>query len=120
MTSGWVSIVNCDPERAIEMIKRARRLHPFMGGWELWTLGQAFLDAKRYQEALESFAKVMNPPTDMFLEKAICHAYLGQEDDSRRSLGKYVELARAELAAFPEDPAAWRDFFLRYYTRRRR
>ena len=31
MTSGWVSIVNCDPERAIEMIKRARRLNPFMG-----------------------------------------------------------------------------------------
>ena len=58
MTSGWVSIVNCDPERAIEMIKRARRLNPFMGGWGLWTLGQAYLDAKRYQDALDSFAKV--------------------------------------------------------------
>jgi adenylate cyclase len=57
MTSGWVSIVNCDSERAIEMIKRARRLNPLMGGWELWTLGQAYLDANRYQDALDAFAK---------------------------------------------------------------
>jgi adenylate cyclase len=121
MTGAWASVINCNPERAIEMIKRARRLNPFMGGWELWTLGQAYLDAKRYQEALDAFAKVMNPPTDMFLERAICHAYLGQEDDAHRSLSKYLERARDELAAFPgEDSAAWHAFFLRYYTRRRR
>jgi TolB-like protein len=121
MTSAWVSIVNCDPERAIERIKRARRLHPFMGGWELWTLGQAYLDAKRYQDALESFAKVTDPPTDMFLERAICHAYLGQKDDACGNLRKYVERAQEEFSAFPaEDPVAWRAFFLRYHTRRRR
>jgi adenylate cyclase len=121
MTSGWVSVVNCDPERAIEMIKRARRLNPFMGGWELWTLGQAYLDAKRYQDALESFAKVTNPPTDMFLEGAICHAYLGHEDDARRNLRKYLERAQEELSSFPgEDPVAWRAFLLRYSKRRRR
>src|SRR5262245_41343997 len=121
MTSGWVSIVNCDPERAIEMIKRDRRLHPFMGGWELWTLGQAYLDAKRYQDALDSFAKVTDPPTGMFLERAICHAYLGQEDEARGNLRKYLEHAREEFSSFPaEDPVAWRAFFLRYHTRRRR
>lgn len=121
LTGAWVSIVNCESERAIEMIKRARRLNPLIGGWELWTLGQAYLDAKRYEDALEAFAKVMNPPTDMFLEKAICHAYLSQEDDAHRNLRKYLERARDELSSFPgEDPAAWHAFFLRYYTRRRR
>jgi adenylate cyclase len=121
MTSGWVSVVNCDPERAIEMIKRARRLNPFMGGWELWTLGQAYLDAKRYQDALDSFAKVTDPPTDMFLERAICHAYLGHEDDARKNLRKYQERAEEEFSSFPgEDPVTWRAFFLRYNTRRRR
>jgi len=120
MTSGWVSIVNCDPEQAIEMIKRARRLNPFMGGWELWTLGQAYLDAKRYQDALDSFAKVTNPMTEMFLERAICHAYLGQEDDARKHLRKYLERAQKEFSSFPgEDPVAWRAFFLRYNIRRR-
>lgn len=121
MTSAWVSIVNCNPERAIELIKRARRLNPFIGGWELWTLGQAYLDAKRYEQALESFAKVTDPPTDLFLERAICHAYLGQEEKARENLRKYLERAQRELSTFPgEDPVAWRAFFLRYNLRRRR
>lgn len=121
MTSGWTSIVNCNPERAIEMIKRARRLNPFIGGWELWTLGQAYLDAKRYQDALDSFAKVTDPPTDLFLERAICQAYLDQEDDARGSLRKYLQRAKEELSSFPgEDPVAWRAFLLRYWTRRRK
>ena len=119
MTSGWVSIVNCNSERAIEMIKRARRLNPFMGGWELWTLGEAYLDAKRYKEALASFAKVTHPPTDMFLEKAICHAYLDEEDSARESLRKYLERAQKEWARYPgEDPVAWRQHILRYIRRR--
>jgi adenylate cyclase len=119
MTGAWVSIVNCDPERAIEMIKRARRLNPFMGGWELWTLGEAYLDARRYQDALDSFAKVTNPPTELFLEKAICHAYLGHEGEAKRSLQKYLEHAQDEFSSFPgKDPAAWRAFFLRHFTRR--
>jgi TolB-like protein/Flp pilus assembly protein TadD len=121
MTSGWVSIVNCNPERAIELIKRAHRLNPFMGGWELWTLGEAYLDAKRYEEALESFAKVTNPPADMLLEKAICHAYLGQQDNARESLRRYLERAQDELAVFPgDDPVAWRRQILRYTKRRQR
>ena len=121
MTSAWVSVVNSDPERAIEMIKRARRLNPFMGGWELWTLGQAYLDARRYQEALDAFAKVTNPPTDMFLERAICHAYLDQKVEAQRSLDTYLKHARDELSSFPgEDPAAWRAFFVHYHTRRRK
>jgi adenylate cyclase len=121
MTSGWVSIVNCDPERAIERIKRARRLNPFMGGWDLWTLGQAYLDAKRYQDALDSFAKVVDPGPGMFLERAICHAYLGQENDARGNIRKYLERAQEELSPFPgEDPVAWRAFLSRRQSRRRK
>ena len=121
MTSGWISIVNCDPERAIELIKHARRLNPVMGGWELWTLGQAYLDAKRYQDALDSFAKVTDPPMHMFLERAICHAYLGQDDDARGNLRKYLERAQQELSPFPgEDLVAWRAQLIRIATRRRR
>jgi hypothetical protein len=86
----------------------------------LWTLGQAYLDAKRYQDALNSFAKVTDPPTNMFLELAICHAYLGHQEDAGVNLRKYLERAREELSSFPgEDPAAWRAFYLRYQIRRR-
>ena len=121
MTSAWTSIVNCNPERAIERIQRARRLNPYIGSWHLWTLGEAYFDAKRYQDALDSFAKVTDPPTYLFLESAACHAYLGQEEDARRNLRKYLEGARRELSPFPgEDPVAWRELLLRYATRQRR
>jgi adenylate cyclase len=121
MTSAWISIVNCNPERAIAMIKRARQLNPLMGSWGLWTLGQAYLDAKRYQDALASFAKVTDPPTDLFLERAICHAYLSQEEEARENVQQYLRRAEEELASFPgKNPIAWREFFLRYQTRRRR
>ena len=120
MNSAWTSVVNCDPERAITTIMRARRLNPLMGGWELWTLGEAYLDAKRYQEALDSFAKVTDPPNFVFLERAICLAYLGRSEEARQNLRIYLERAKRELSKFPdEDPAAWRAFFFRYLNRRR-
>lgn len=120
MTSAWMSVVNGDPDQAIAKIIRARRLNPLMGGWELWTLGEAYLDAKRYQEAVDSFAKVTDPPNFVFLERAICLAYLGQSEDARRNLRIYLERAQRELSDFPgEDPAAWRAFFFRYVNRRR-
>jgi tetratricopeptide (TPR) repeat protein len=119
MTAGWVSIVNCNPEQAIELIKRAFRLNPLMGSWQFWTLGEAYLDARRYREALESFAKVMDPPTVLFLETAVCHAYLGEIDSARANLRNYLERAAKEMMFFPgDDPVSWRTFFLRL-TRRR-
>ncbi len=119
MTAGWVSIVNCNPEQAIELIKRAFRLNPLMGSWQFWTLGEAFLDARRYREALESFAKVIDPPTVLFLEKAICYAYLAELVSAGTNLRIYLERAAKELKIFPgDDPVAWRTFFLRS-TRRR-
>jgi len=119
MTSAWTSVVNSDPERAIELIKRARRLNPLMGGWELWTLGEAYLDARRYQDALDSFAKVSDPATLLFLERAICLAYLGRDEDARQSLCIFLERAEREMSEFPgEDPAAWRAFLLRTAGRR--
>jgi len=121
MTGAWISVVNGNPEQAIRMIQRARRLNPYMGGWELWTLGQAYSDAKRYQEALDSFAKVTDPPTLMFLDRAVCHAYLGQEDDAHRNLREYLGRAQKEMSSFPgENPMAWRAFLERITSRRRR
>ena len=57
----------------------------------------------------------------MFLERAICHAHLGQEDEACGNLRKYLQRAKEELPSFPgEDPIAWRAFLLRYCMRRRR
>jgi len=77
MTMGWISIVSGDPETGINYIERARQLNPNMPGFALWTLGEAYLAARRYQEAVDTLMKVPNPSTDLHLELAISHAYLG-------------------------------------------
>ena len=118
MTCAWCAIVNCEPERGIELIHRARRLNPLMGGWELWTLGQALLDARRYQEAVEAFDAVAEPPLALTLERAICHAWLGEDEAARSGLHAYLERARHELSPCPSDPSRWRSFLCRMAQRR--
>lgn len=121
MTNGWISVVAGDPEIGIEHIEHARQLNPNMPGFELWTLGEAYLDARRYQEAIETLSKVPDPPTSAHLEMAICFAYLGQEENARNSLNTYLDLARVELDGFPgEDPQAWRTFLERTTVRRQK
>jgi hypothetical protein len=51
-----------------------------MPGFELWTLGMAYLEARRYQEAIDTLLKVPDPPPDVHLELAVSYAYLGQKD----------------------------------------
>ncbi len=118
MSCAWCAIVNCEPERSIELISRARRLNPLMGGWELWTLGQALLDARRYREALEAFDAVTAPPLALLLERAICLAWMDEQQAARSALAAYLERARRELSPCPADPSAWRDFLCRMAKRR--
>ena len=118
MSCAWNAIVNCEPERAIELINRARRLNPLMGGWELWTLGQALLDARRYGEAVETFDAVAEPPLALVLERAICLAWLGEQQAARSGLAAYLERAQRELSPCPTDPYTWRDFLCRMAHRR--
>lgn len=120
MTMAWISIVCGDPEGGIECIERAKQLNPNLPGFELWTLGEAYLAARRYQEAVEALRKVPNPPTDVYLELAICFAYLGNTDEAKSNLDLYIDLAKTELSDFPgEDANAWRALFKRTLPRRR-
>ncbi len=118
MSCAWCAIVNCEPERSIELINRARRLNPLMGGWELWTLGQALLDARRYREAMDAFEAVTAPPLALLLERAICLVWMGEQQAAQLALEAYLERARRELSPCPADPAAWRSFLCRLAQRR--
>jgi TolB-like protein/Tfp pilus assembly protein PilF len=121
MTNGWISVVAGDPEAGIEHIEYARQLNPNMPGFELWTLGEAYLDARRYQDAVDTLSKVSKPPTVTHLEMAVCYAYLGQQDKARDCLNTYLNLAEEELEEFPgEDPSAWRAFLEKTIVRRRK
>jgi adenylate cyclase len=119
MTSGWISIVAGDPEAGIEHIQRARRLNPYMGGVDLWTLGLAFFDAKRYEEAIDVFSQV-DPPTPLYLSMAAACAHLGRDSDARDAMNIFLDRSKEELNPFPgNDPKAWRRYLERAIVRRR-
>lgn len=120
MTLGWISVVVGDPEAGIEHIQRARRLNPFMGGFDLWTLGLAYFDAKRYEEAIDVFSQV-DPPTSLYLTLAAACAYLGRDSDARNAMNIFLDRAKDELNPFPgNDPQAWRRYLERVIVRRRK
>jgi adenylate cyclase len=120
MTCGWISIVLGDPETAIKHILRARQLNPYMPGFDLCTLGSAYFNARRYQDAIDVISQVTDSPSFSYLELAICHAYLGHEESSRSSLDQYLQRAKSEMVHFPgDDPIAWRAHFEQTVTRRR-
>ena len=105
----------------IEHIERARRLNPYMGGFELWTLGQAFFGAKRYEEAIDAFSQVTDPPTTHFLDLASAYAYLGRDSDARSAMNEFLNRAKDELNPFPgDDRRAWQQYLEWAYARRRK
>ena len=117
MSCAWNAIVNCRAERGIELIERARRLNPLMGGWELWTLGEALLDLRRYREAIEAFDAVTDPPLTLLLERTICLAWLGEEQAAQAGLQAYLARAQQEFSPFPADGDAWRHLLCRIARR---
>jgi tetratricopeptide (TPR) repeat protein len=119
MTRGWISIVLGDHDAAIEQIQRARKLNPYMPGFELATLGTAYFDAKRYKDAIQVFSQVTDPPMWTNYELAASYAYLGDEENAARYLDALLERASRELAHFPgNDDQAWRSYFESYHIRR--
>jgi adenylate cyclase len=121
MMTGWICVVTGDLEGGIEHIQRARRLNPYMGGFQLWTLGQALFGAKRYEEAIDAFSQVTDPPTSQFLDLASAYAYLGRDSDARSAMSNFLDRAKDELNPFPgDDPQAWRRYLEWAYDRRRK
>jgi len=121
MTMGWISVVSGDPEAGIRYIERARQLNPSLPGFELWTLGEAYLEARRYQDAVDALMKVPNPPTDVFLEMAIAYAYLGECDKAQSNINEFLDRSKAEMPSFQyDDPRAWRALFEQTMPRRRK
>jgi adenylate cyclase len=78
------------PEEAIRLVKKAMRLNPVYPVWYLWNLGHAYFLTNRYEEAIETLNRVLDPNPDHLP----AHVYLAA---SYGELGRQAE-ARAEAA----------------------
>jgi len=91
MTLRWVG----KPDEAIELHKKAMRLSPFPPAYYYLNLGNAYMTADRYEEAIKEFKKTLHlTPKNFFAFEglSICYGLLGQEDKSRAAATEMIKL----------------------------
>jgi adenylate cyclase len=87
------------PEESIALFKKALRLDPIPMAWVLWSLGVAYFDAGRYEDALTEFNRLLdrskkgefNPE---FTHRLLAATYvmLGREKEARKHAGEVIRI----------------------------
>ena len=83
------------PDEAIELHKKAMRLSPFPPAYYYLNLGNAYMTADRYEEAIKEFKKTLHLTLKNFFAfegLSICYGLLGQEDKSRAAATEMIKL----------------------------
>jgi adenylate cyclase len=93
---GEALIYGGGPSLAIEKIKGAISRNPTTPYWYWWNLGRACYMAKRYKDALDSIAKITEPPNDTLLITAASKAQLGN-----------LDAAKSDMAEFSKNDPGW-------------
>jgi adenylate cyclase len=79
-------------EEGVRQIREAMRLNPFHPEWYWLTLGNAFLAARRYEDAIEAFKRRTRPQVWVLTRLAICLAHLGRLAEAREMTRRVLEL----------------------------
>jgi adenylate cyclase len=72
--------------KAVEMLKRARRLNPLLPPSELTLLGYSSYFAGQYEQAIEALEKSGEPSRETRVFKALTYAQLGRNADAAREV----------------------------------
>jgi adenylate cyclase len=95
---GWLGMILTStgrPDEAIGLIKKAMRLNPFPPNWYFLILGDAYLCAERYHEALVAYNKAFEQSPNFLLAclgLAACHSLLGHEKEAAETAEKVRDI----------------------------
>ena len=97
MASGWVSVRQNQPDRAIPAFEHGMRLSPLDPLGRAFTIGlaAAHLAAGRYEEAAEWADRTLGEEPrhrPAMRIKAVCYAYLGRMEEARDWANRVLEL----------------------------
>jgi TolB-like protein/predicted Zn-dependent protease len=90
----------------LEMADTCRTLDPFHP-WIDWVNGIAYYAGKRYQDALNTFKMMANPPDEIDGWLAICNERLGHHTAAEKHLQLYVDTVRKNMPRPPETLEDW-------------
>lgn len=92
MTYGAILADSGQPDEGIAMIREAMRLNPFHPEWYWLLLGNAFLSARRYEDAIEAYKRRTNLKVWSLSRLASCYAHLGRDAEAKDVKRRILEL----------------------------
>lgn len=81
-----------DLEEGIRHIGEAMRINPFHPEWYWVALGDAFLGARQYADAIEAYKRRTRPLAWVMSRMAICYAHMGRGAEAREMTRRILEL----------------------------
>ena len=92
--SAYGSVLAClgQHEEGVSHIREAMRLNPFHPEWYWVSLGNAFLVARRYADAIEAYKRRTRPQVWVLSRMAICFAHMGRTAEAREMTRRVLEL----------------------------
>ena len=112
----WVLALEGQTTEGIACANTAFRLNPFAA--YNCRIGQflACFATGAYGDALKALQNISPAKGKAQACIAACHAKLGRHTEAKETMAAFIEEARAEIKSFPgEDPAAWRDYWARFF-----
>jgi adenylate cyclase len=98
-------------EEALVSVKRALRVNPFHPEWYTGVLGWAYFDTGQYENAIDTFRKLSNPPGWVRRLIAASLAQLDRMHEARTEVEKYLEVEpNFSLRGLAEDIRKTRPF----------
>lgn len=95
-------------EEGVSHIREAMRLNPFHPEWYWVSLGNVFLVARRYADAIEAYKRRTRPQVYVLTRMAICFAHMGRTPEAREMTRRVLEL-RPEFRIATLRGGAWSD-----------
>jgi adenylate cyclase len=89
-------------------MREAMRLNPFHPEWYWVSLGNAFLVARRYADAIEAYKRRTRPQVWVLTRMAICFAHMGRVTEAQEMTRRVLEL-KPEFRIATLRGGAWAD-----------
>lgn len=126
--SGWTAAPAAAAERLFEFAHTAARLddqdsraHLALAWGSLHSRVIAEYLLGRFEDAITTFGRMLQPPVAVYGWIAACYAELGRDTEARAAAAEFRERAQAERVGLPEDDVeAWRTFWSKAFPAKER